>query len=65
MAKVIHCSQIFPRCPFVIQGKDETEVLINAAHHWTEEHEVREIERELLRKASEAMLEASAEGSGR
>lgn len=64
MAKVIHCRELFPRCTFVAHGKDETEVLIHAANHLTEVHDLREIDKELLKKARAAMRDVSAEGSG-
>jgi predicted small metal-binding protein len=60
MAKVIHCSAIYPGCTFVAYGEDETAVLINAARHLTEKHDLREINQELLHKARAAMHEATA-----
>lgn len=63
MAKVIHCSEIYPGCTFVAHGEDETAVLINAAHHLTERHDLREINYDLLKKARAAMHEATARAS--
>lgn len=60
MGKVIHCSAIYPGCTFVAYGEDETAVLVNAAHHLTETHDVREINQELLHKARAAMRETAA-----
>jgi predicted small metal-binding protein len=60
MAKAIQCSAIYPGCTFVAYGEDETAVLINAAHHLTEKHDLREINQELLHKARAAMRETSA-----
>ncbi|HXT87286.1 MAG TPA: DUF1059 domain-containing protein [Verrucomicrobiae bacterium] len=64
MAKVIHCGEVFPECTAVVHGKDETEVLIAAARHWTEVHDVREIDHELLVKARAAMRDVSAGAVG-
>jgi predicted small metal-binding protein len=60
MAKVIHCSAIYPGCTFVAYGEDQTAVLINAARHLPEKHDLREINQELLRKARAAMREITA-----
>lgn len=64
MAKVIHCRELFPECTFVARGREETEVLIQAANHLTDVHDLREIDEELLKKARAAMREVSAEVSG-
>lgn len=58
MAKLlIHCNELFPGCSFVAHGEDETTVLIDAAHHLTAKHDVRDIDQELLKKARAAMRE--------
>ena len=64
MAKVIQCSALFPGCTFVARGENETEVLIDAAKHLTEVHDLREIDQKLLEQARAAMHDVIAEGSG-
>lgn len=64
MAKVIHCSALFPGCTFIAHGEDETKVMIDAAKHLTQVHDLREIDQKLLEQARAAMRDVSAERAG-
>ena len=43
MAKEFHCSDVVQGCDYVAQGKDENEVMQNAASHGKEAHGLNEI----------------------
>jgi len=56
MGKIIECAKVDPSsgCTHVIRGKDEEEVLKNAAEH-AKEHGIREVTPELMAKVKAAV----------
>ena len=60
MAKIIECSKVDPSsgCSYVVRGKDEEEVLRNAAEH-AKEHGIREVTPELMQKVRSAIRDAA------
>ena len=59
MAKIIECSKVDPSsgCNYVARGKNEEEVLRNAAEH-AKEHGVHEVTPELMQKVRSAIRDA-------
>jgi predicted small metal-binding protein len=43
MSKEFHCSDVMPGCDYVAKGKDENEVMQNAAQHGQQAHGLNEI----------------------
>ena len=56
MGKVIECAKVDPSsgCTHVVRGKDEAEVLKNAAEH-AKQHGIREVTPEMMAKVKAAI----------
>ena len=56
MGKIIECAKVDPSsgCTHVVRGKDEAEVLKNAAEH-AKEHGIREVTPEMMAKVKAAI----------
>ncbi|MEJ2247098.1 MAG: DUF1059 domain-containing protein [Acidobacteriota bacterium] len=56
MAKIIECNKVDPSsgCNYVVHGKDEEEVLRNAAEH-AKEHGIHEVTPEMMEKVRSAI----------
>ncbi len=56
MGKIIECAKVDPSsgCTHVVRGKDEEEVLKNAAEH-AKEHGIREVTPEMMAKVKAAI----------
>jgi predicted small metal-binding protein len=56
MGKIIECTKVDPSsgCTHVVRGKDEAEVLKNAADH-AKEHGIREVTPEMMAKVKAAI----------
>lgn len=57
MAKQLRCGDLMPGCTTVIEGKDEAEVLMKAAEHAKDDHNITTISPELAGKISQAIRE--------
>jgi len=59
MAKIIECNRVDPSsgCHYVVRGKDEEEVLRNAAEH-AKEHGIHEVTPEMMAKVKAAIRDA-------
>ncbi|MEJ2111390.1 MAG: DUF1059 domain-containing protein [Acidobacteriota bacterium] len=59
MAKIIECTKVDPSsgCHFVVRGKDEEEVLHNAAEH-AKDHGIHEVTPEMMKKVRAAIRDA-------
>jgi predicted small metal-binding protein len=59
MSKIIECNKVDPSsgCNYVVRGKDEAEVLLNAAKH-AKEHGIHEVTPEMMKKVKAAIRDA-------
>jgi predicted small metal-binding protein len=57
MAKILHCNDLMPGCPFEARGTSEEAVLAQAAEHAKTAHHITEISQEMISKARGAIRE--------
>lgn len=55
MAKVMKCGDVVPGCDYVARGKDEKEVLTQAAEHAKRDHGMESIPEDVLNKVKSAV----------
>jgi len=65
MEKIIHCGDLFPGCGYVARGHDDTAALICIVEHLTSEHDVRDIDDDLLHRARGVMRDVASGGVNR
>ena len=59
MTKEFHCSDVVQGCDYVAQGKDENEVMQNAANHGKEAHGLNEISSDVERQVRAGIHDSS------
>jgi predicted small metal-binding protein len=57
MAKVLHCNDLMPGCPFEARGDSEESVLAQAAEHAKTAHNLSDIPEEMISKVRGAIRE--------
>jgi len=55
MAKVLRCGDLMPGCSFVMEGKDEAEVLAKGAEHAKKDHGMATIPADMAAKVQAAI----------
>jgi predicted small metal-binding protein len=50
MSKEFHCSDVVKGCDYTVRGKDENEVMQNAAQHGMEAHGMKDISPDVQQK---------------
>jgi predicted small metal-binding protein len=55
MTKVLRCSDVIPRCPVVIEGQSEKEVLARGKEHMRSDHHIRVIPPPMLARVRGAI----------
>ena len=65
MGKIIHCGDLFPGCGFVARGHDDTTALICIVEHLTAEHDLRDVNDDLLHRARGVMRDVASGGANR
>lgn len=55
MAKVMRCADVVPGCQYVARGKDEDEVLAQAAEHAKKDHGFESIPDDVLEKVKSSI----------
>jgi predicted small metal-binding protein len=55
MAKELRCGDLMPGCNKVIEGKDETDVMVKAAEHARKEHNIQQMTPDLEDKVRDAI----------
>ena len=58
MAKLLNCGELFPGCAIVARGKNEEEILKQAAEHAKRDHGVTQIDAATLAKVKAAIRTA-------
>lgn len=59
MAKEFHCADVMQGCDYVVQGKDENEVMQNAAEHGRQAHGLNQIPSDVERKVRAGIHDSS------
>jgi predicted small metal-binding protein len=62
MGKIIHCGDLFPGCGYVARGHDDTAALISIVEHLTAEHDLRDVNDDLLHRAQGVMRDIASGG---
>jgi predicted small metal-binding protein len=57
MAKILKCGDLMPGCNFVVEGKDEAEVMAKGAQHAKQAHGMPNIPPEMAAKVKAAIKE--------
>ena len=67
MTKQLRCGDLMPGCPTVIEGRDDDDVLTQAAEHARRDHEIAEVTPDLENRCARRFTrnpEVCQEGSG-
>ncbi len=57
MSKILKCGDLMPGCNFVVEGKDEAEVMAKGAQHAQQAHGMANIPPEMAAKVKAAIKE--------